>query len=286
MFSFIRDVFVYAIVFAVIILLFIFVPVIKRKKAARLAAEEQRRRQAEVQRQIDLDNRRRSEAEAEADRAIQAKEKQTESAVSAVPGANKYRLSETQTEANIHGLNITEFSKVYKSRYVAFDLETTGLNPVSNAIVEIGAVFVENGVIKKEYHQLVNPGCPMPPDASAVNHITDEMLSGQPAIHQVLPAFLSFVGDDILAAHNASFDMKFLAQACMRNRFRIPVGFFDTMTLARYWPESEDKKLVSLCDAAGVEIEHAHRALDDARAVVGLISASFARRAESRKKKS
>ena len=286
MFSFIRDVFVYAIVFAVIILLFIFVPVIKRKKAARLAAEEQRRRQAEVQRQIDLDNRRRSEAEAEADRAIQAKEKQTESAVSAVPGANKYRLSETQTEANIHGLNITEFSKVYKSRYVAFDLETTGLNPVSNAIVEIGAVFVENGVIKKEYHQLVNPGCPMPPDASAVNHITDEMLSGQPAIHQVLPAFLSFVGDDILAAHNGSFDMKFLAQACMRNRFRIPVGFFDTMTLARYWPESEDKKLVSLCDAAGVEIEHAHRALDDARAVVGLISASFARRAESRKKKS
>lgn len=286
MFSFIRDVFVYAIIFAVIILLFIFVPVIKRKKAARLAAEEQRRRQAEVQRQIDLDNRRRAEAEAEADRARQAKEKQTESAVSAVPGANKYRLFETQTEANIHGLNITEFSKVYKSRYVAFDLETTGLNPVSNAIVEIGAVLVENGVITKEYHQLVNPGCPIPPDASAVNHITDDMLSGQPAIHQVLPAFLSFVGDDILAAHNAAFDIKFLAQACMRNRFRIPVGYFDTMTLARYWPESEDKKLISLCDAAGVEIDNAHRALDDARAVAGLISASFARRAESRKKKS
>lgn len=286
MFSFIRDVFVYAIIFAVIILLFIFVPVIKRKKAARLAAEEQRRRQAEVQRQIDLDNRRRAEAEAEADRARQAKEKQTESAVSAVPGANKYRLFETQTEANIHGLNITEFSKVYKSRYVAFDLETTGLNPVSNAIVEIGAVLVENGVITKEYHQFVNPGCPIPPDASAVNHITDDMLSCQPAIHQVLPAFLSFVGDDILAAHNAAFDIKFLAQACMRNRFRIPVGYFDTMTLSRYWPESEDKKLISLCDAAGVEIDNAHRALDDARAVAGLISASFARRAEFRKKKS
>ena len=72
----------------------------------------------------------------------------------------------------------------------------------------------------------------------------------------------------------------------MRNRFRIPLGTFDTMTLARYWPEAEDKKLISLCDAAGVEIENTHRALDDARAVAGLIAASFARRSDSRKKKS
>lgn len=286
MLSFISDVFVYMIIGIVVILLLFLIPVFKRKKAARLAADEQRRRQAEAQKQIDLFNQRRVEAEEEAKRARQDRENQIVSAVSAVPGADKYRLSKTQTDATIHGLNITEFSKVYNTRYVAFDLETTGLNPVNNAIVEIGAVLVENGAITKEYHQLVDPGCPMPPSASAVNHITDDMLSGQPAIHQVLPAFLSFVGDDILAAHNAAFDIKFIAQSCMRNRFRIPVGFFDTMALARYWPESEDKKLISLCDAAGVEIETAHRALDDARAVAGLISASFLRRAESKKKKS
>ena len=276
----------YTLLFVAVVCLIFLVPAYKRKKVARQAAEEQRRRQAEVQKQIDLDNRRRAESEAEAQRARQNRENQIASAVFAVPGADKYRLSETQTDATIHGLNITEFSKVYKSRYVAFDLETTGLNPVNNAIVEIGAVMVENGVVTKEFHQLINPGCPMPPSASAVNHITDDMLSGQPAIHQVLPSFLSFVGDDILAAHNAAFDIKFIAQACMRNRFRIPLGFFDTMALARYWPESEDKKLISLCDAAGVEIETAHRALDDSRAGAGLISASFARRAESRKKKS
>lgn len=276
----------YALIFIAIVCLIFFVPVYKRKKAARLAAEEKRRRQEEAQKQIDHFEHQRAEAEAEAQYAREEKERQIDSAVSAVPGSDKYRLSKTQTEATIHGLNITEFSKIYNSRYIAFDLETTGLNPVDNAIVEIGAVLVENGVITKEYHQLIDPGCPMPPDASAVNHITDDMLSDKPAIHQVLPSFLSFVGDDILAAHNAAFDIKFIAQACMRNRFRIPVGYFDTMTLARYWPESEDRKLISLCDVAGVEIETAHRALDDARAVAGLISASFVRRAESRKKKS
>ena len=275
----------YALLFIAIVCLIVFVPMYKRKKAARLIAEEQRRRQAEAQKQIDNENRRRAELQAEAERERQAKEMQIESAVSAIPGSEKYRLPQIQTNATINGLNITEFSKIYNTRYVAFDLETTGLNPIANAIVEIGAVLVENGVITKEYHQLVNPGCPMPPDASAVNHITDDMLSDQPAIHQVLPSFLSFVGDDILAAHNASFDIKFLAQACMRNRFRIPLGYFDTMTLARYWPESEDKKLISLCDVAGVEIETFHRALDDARAVAGLISASMVRRADMRKKK-
>lgn len=280
-----RNAIIYVCIFAAAIVALILFIVLKRKRTARLAAEELERRKKEAQHMIDLENERRAKAEEEAKRAIQTREDQILSAVSSVPGSEKYRLTQTQTEATIHSLNITEFSKVYKTSYVAFDLETTGLNPVDDEIVEIGAVLVENGEITKEFHQLVNPGCSMPPDASAVNHITDDMLSGQPCIHQVLPAFLSFVGDNVLAAHNAAFDIKFIAQACMRNRFRIPVGAFDTMTLARYWPEAEDKKLISLCDAAGIEIKFAHRALDDARAVVGLVSASFARRAESRKKK-
>ena len=125
----------------------------------------------------------------------------------------------------------------------------------------------------------------MPYEASAVNHITDDMLSGQPKIHQVLPAFLSFVGDDVLAAHNALFDMRFLAQACMVNRLRIPIVFFDTMNLARYWPEAEDKKLISLASAADIQIDDAHRALSDARVVANFIAATNQRRSESRKKK-
>ena len=79
--------------------------------------------------------------------------------------------------------------------------------------------------------------------------------------------------------------MRFLAQACMVNRLRIPIVFFDTMNLARYWPEAEDKKLISLASASGIQIDEAHRALSDARAVADLIAATNQRRAESRKKK-
>lgn len=255
----------------------------KRRKAEQQAAENLRRGQEEAQKLADsfttLDQLKRN-----AEIARQKHLDEISKSVSLVPGSEKYRLEQQQTNANIRTLNITEFSKIAGSRYVAFDLETTGLNSLSDEIVEIGAVLVENGQIIREYSQLVNPGRSMPPDASAVNHITDDMLVHQPQIHQVLPAFLSFVGDDVLAAHNASFDLKFIAQACMREQFRIPVGFFDTMSLARYWPEAEDKKLVSLCDVAGVETVPSHRALDDARAVVGLISASMKRRADSKKK--
>ena len=254
---------------------------LKKKKAQ----QELEQRQQKAREQAERIRQEMEQSRLEAQRSFEHKQAEIQEAVDSVSGSEKYRLSTSQTEATVHTLNITEFSKIYATRYIAFDLETTGLNPVEDKIVEIGAVLVENGSITREYHQLVDPGCPMPPSAYAVHRISDDMLVGQPKIHQVLPSFLSFVGDDVLAAHNAVFDLKFISQACMRNRFRIPLGFFDTMTLARYWPESEDKKLISLCDVANVETGTSHRALDDARAVSGFISASMIRRADMRKKK-
>lgn len=282
--DFIRKVVIFALVILALIIYIAIRPSLKRRKASRIAAEQQRERQENFKRQMELDRIEREQTFAEAKRIAEQRKSEILSAVASCPGSEKYQLAEQQTNVNIRTLNITEFSKVAPSRYVAFDLETTGLNPIGDSIVEIGAVLVENGQIIKEYSQLVDPGCPMPSDASAVNHITDDMLRCQPKIHQVLPSFLSFVGDDILAAHNASFDYKFLAQACMRCQFRLPVGFFDTMLLARYWPESEDKKLISLCDAADIDLSVSHRALDDARALVAFISASLSRRNESRKR--
>ena len=257
----------------------------KRVRAARRAAEQERARRQEAQQFIDQMNREHEERMKEAEVSFNKRVAETEAAVIANPGSEKYRLEEMQTEVNAKTLNITEFTPVSKSRYIAFDLETTGLSHSSDAIVEIGAVLVENGEITREFHQMIDPERPMPAEASAVNHITDDMLAGKPKIYQVLPAFLAFVGDDILAAHNAKFDLRFICQACMRNRFRIPVGFFDTMNLARYWPEAEDKKLTSLAAAADIRTDGAHRALSDARMVAQLIAATNIRRAESRKKK-
>lgn len=285
MFDFIKNVLFIPIAFVIIIILFVIYRKAKVAKAARVAAKQQRKIQQELKQYQEQMKQEEEESERRIKAKIEKKSAETEASVAANPGSKKYRLEKAQMEVTAKTLNITEFTPISKARYIAFDLETTGLRPGYDDIVEIGAVLVENGEITKEYHQMVNPGCKMPSDASAINHITDDMLLGQPQIHEVLPAFLNFVGDDILAAHNARFDLGFICQACMRNRFRIPLGFFDTMSLARYWPEAENKKLVSLAAVAGVPIENAHRALDDARAVAGFIAATNTRRAESRKKK-
>lgn len=232
---------------------------IAKKAAARELAEEK----AELARKEEL----RALAEREKQRMIQK-------AIDAHPGVNAYRLDKIQTEANGTMLNITEFTPISKKRYVAFDLETTGLSSADDAIVEIGAVRVEDGRITAEYQQLINPERPMPAGASAVNHITDDMLRDMPKIYEVLPAFREFIGDDVLAAHNVRFDYSFIAQACMRNLYKAPEKVFDTMQLARYWPEAENKKLGSLIAAAGLQNDDAHRALGDARAVAALISAT------------
>lgn len=205
-------------------------------------------------------------------------------AVAACPGSERYYLEKGQAESNAHIMGITEFTPVLKSRFVAFDLETTGLDSVEDAIIEIGACRVENGVITETYQQLVNPDKPISPEASAVNHITDSMVKDKPFIYQVLPSFLNFVGDDVLASHNVRFDYKFLAQACLRNQFRVPELLFDSMTMAKYYPECTSKKLTALVDAAGIEQEEAHRALGDAIMVSKLIMAAHKKRNQKKPK--
>jgi len=279
--NFFRDIFMIAVVVPIIIILIFIILRIKRKRDI---ARQQQLQQEQARRESEQRRRKEEEDERKAQQALQKRLRETEQAIDQNPISRQYRLDKTQSEVTVPTLNITEFTPISKKRYVAFDLETTGLNPGCDSIVEIGAVRVEDGVITDEYHQLVDPECPMPSEASAVNHITDNMLSGQPKIHQVLPAFLAFIGDDVLAAHNVAFDIRFISQACMRNRFRVPVSCFDTMNLSRYWPEAENKKLTTLASAAGIETAEAHRALGDARTVAALIDATNKRRANKSKK--
>ncbi len=97
-------------------------------------------------------------------------------------------------------------------KFIAFDLETTGTKPSTDSIVEVGAVLFDGDRALKGYGALVDPGVPIPPDASAVNGITDKMLQGKPKITEVLPEFAAFCGDLPLVAHNAPFDYKFLLE--------------------------------------------------------------------------
>lgn len=238
--------------------------------AKRIAAEAAAEKIEEKRREDEVARRRKAEQAAK-EKAAREKEAATQAAIEKVPGSEKYRLQTQQTEWHGHILTITEFTPISKKQFVAFDTETTGLDETSDEIVELAAVRVVDGVITEEFTQLINPGIWMPEAAAKVNHITDEMLHDQPKIYEALPAFLSFVGDDVIAAHNAAFDAKFLAQACMRYNFKAPERFFDTMSLARYYPAAPDKKLKTLIACAGIKNTQPHRALGDARAVAELV---------------
>lgn len=172
-------------------------------------------------------------------------------------------------------MSIAKFQKVVYDRFVSFDLETTGLDSDVDRIVEIGAVRVVKSKIVDSYQCLVNPGISMPAAATERNHITDDMLAGAPSIGEVLPDFLRFVGDDVLAAHNAGYDAAFLRSACSECRLDPPEKFFDTMRLSVYWPNLPNRKLETFIKAAGIKNKNAHRALGDADAAANLIIKSF-----------
>ena len=102
-------------------------------------------------------------------------------------------------------------------RCVTVDLETTGLIPGHDRIVEIGAVaFSPAGGVEEEFSELVDPGIPIPRAASRVNGITDDMVNGRPTVAGVLPSFLAFLGDAVPVAHNAAFDVGFIAADAAR----------------------------------------------------------------------
>lgn len=166
-------------------------------------------------------------------------------------------------------MGAAEFLKTPPTCYVAFDLETTGLSARSDAIIEIGAVYVEQGRIIRSYSQLVNPGQHIPEAASNVNHITDNMVKHCPKIGAVLRDFMEFIGGaPLLAAHNATFDAGFLLAAAAREGISIDPLFFDTLELARkVWPDLSNHKLGTVCANIGYSPKDAHRAEADAQAV-------------------
>lgn len=191
------------------------------------------------------------------------------------PLSEKYRVPVQQTQMNIHTWPTERFFKTAKSSFVALDLETTGLSDVEDAIIEISAVRVVNGEITARYTQLVDPERDIPKEATEINGINNSMIFGKPRIYEVIPNLLDFIGEDVVAAHNAPFDIRFISQACMRYRFKLHKKYFDTMDLSEYWPQAKNRKLSSLLEAANIENKHQHRAEGDAEAVALLVLATM-----------
>ncbi|HET8970275.1 MAG TPA: DEDD exonuclease domain-containing protein, partial [Candidatus Nanopelagicales bacterium] len=159
--------------------------------------------------------------------------------------------------------------------FVVVDLETTGGAPSDGAITEIGAVKVRGGEVLAEFATLVQPGEPVPALVAALTGITDSMLADAPPLAAALPAFLEFATGAVLVAHNAPYDMGFLAGACARTgrQWRAP-QVIDTVRLARALlgrEEVRDHRLATLARYFRAGTAPNHRALADARATVDVL---------------
>jgi DNA polymerase-3 subunit epsilon len=170
---------------------------------------------------------------------------------------------------------MTQQPEYFKNiEFVAFDIETTGLTPVVDRIVEIGAVKFRNGEVIENLQELIDPQMPISPGAFAVNGITDDMVRDKPTIDEVLPRFLEFLGEAVPIAHHAPFDVGFLTYDISRlNLTPADNPVLDTCTIPkRLFPHAHGYSLEHLVAFLNIPAGVFHRALADAEACMGLFN--------------
>jgi len=155
--------------------------------------------------------------------------------------------------------------------FLALDFETTGLDSAIGRVVEIGAIrfAVAAGACVEEASLacLVDPGIPIPRQASAIHGLSDEDVAGAPAFREVAPSLLALAAGSVIVAHNVRFDLSFLDAELSRLGISRPAApTEDTVALSRRaFPGRASYRLEAIAHALGIDIGSSHRALDDAR---------------------
>lgn len=181
-------------------------------------------------------------------------------------------------EANLvdDGVPIAYNSKdinLEKATYIVFDVETTGLSASYDKIIELAAVRFHDGEIVDRFERFANPHQKLSQTIIDLTGITDDMLVDAPEIEDVLNDFNAWMGDDVLVAHNASFDMGFLNQGFKRIGLeKAPNAVIDTLELARFlFPQLKNHRLNTLCKFLDIELTQHHRAIYDTEATSYLL---------------
>ena len=196
--------------------------------------------------------------------------------VQAFPDAHKYLEKDHPDLKVIYGVEAylapdktpsVSFSRgqnMEDATYCVLDLETTGFSFRTEKITEIGIMKVKNHEVIDEFSTFVNPEKPIPQRVVEVTNITDEMVKDAPTIEEILPKALEFIGDSVLVAHNADFDIGFLKYNAGELGLKLGNTYIDTLRLAKdLFPEYKKYKLGIIAENLGIKVEVAHRALDD-----------------------
>ena len=181
--------------------------------------------------------------------------------IKVIYGVEGYYINDVDDLPAVHG----ESDRPLDADFVGFDIETTGLDSHIHRITEIGAVRVEGGVVTKSFQTFVDPGMPIPPEIVQLTGITDRDVYGAPGEAEAVRAFLEFAGDLPLVAHNAAFDIGFIAAAAKRSGLAFDPVYIDTLPIAQALLKQLKKfKLDIISNALGLPDFNHHRASDDA----------------------
>lgn len=157
--------------------------------------------------------------------------------------------------------------------YVVVDLETTGLDPYAGCeIIEIGITEIKNNEIVRNYSRLVKPKEKIPPFITEITNITNEMVKNEESIETVLPRFRKFLGERVMIAHNAKFDLKFLNYYLRKYDLPIIENHICTLEMLKKCKsyKGKNKKLETACNYYNIVNENAHRADSDTKATAQL----------------
>ncbi|MBP3305429.1 MAG: PolC-type DNA polymerase III [Oscillospiraceae bacterium] len=195
----------------------------------------------------------------------------TDEVIKILYGCEGYYVNDVDDRLVVHG----DRNMTFDQEFVAFDLETTGLSPQNDRIMEIGAVILKNGREQERFQTFVDPERPLERKIIDLTGITDDMLKGAPKIGEILPEFLKFVGDRVVVAHNSKFDTGFIRAECERQGYAYTLTDADTLTLSQQLlPQLGKYKLDVVAKALCLPNFNHHRAADDAN-ICGLIMTKF-----------
>jgi DNA polymerase-3 subunit alpha (Gram-positive type) len=201
------------------------------------------------------------------------------SAVQSFPEANKaakkagikviYGLEANVVDDGVPIVVNSRSEELKDAVYVIFDIETTGLSVLNNKIIEIAGVKMQAGREIDRFQTFIDPHERIPYNIQQLTNISDDMVRGAPELEDKLPEFVRFVGDAVLVAHNARFDMGFIQENLKRlGHPELPNPVLDTLELARFlFPSLKNHRLNTLAEKFKVSLENHHRAIDDSVAL-------------------
>lgn len=162
---------------------------------------------------------------------------------------------------------ITSYRKKrnFVNEFIAFDIETTGLDAGKHEIIQIAAVHFKDNRIFNQYSSYIKPLKRIPSEATAIHNITNNMVKDASSIGDVLPEFINFIGDHVLVGHNSSFDMKFILHELNNLGIQLNNQVADTFSLSKkYFPHFSNHKLVTVAKKLKIDYSEAHNAIHDA----------------------